>query len=82
MAEYAYNMLKSEHDLICFSDKDESKHGTEIKTRDGRKMMIMPLVDAMQKYRKAKLWVTPAEPLKFEIMNEMFMFMGGTKNKF
>jgi hypothetical protein len=66
-----YSELKGKYNIVCFTDKDKTKHNTAIKMPDGNEFTILPLENALKKFLEAKLWVTPISPLRYEIMYEL-----------
>ena len=69
--EEAYAESKEKCSIVCFADKDKSKHGTAIKMSDGGEYRIMSLDNALRQYPGAKLWIAPAHPLSCEIMYDL-----------
>jgi sulfatase maturation enzyme AslB (radical SAM superfamily) len=71
MAQTAYQRLKDEYNLVCFADKSESKQGTETEMNDGRKMLILSLTDALNRFSDSKIYITALPPLKHEIISDL-----------
>jgi len=68
---YIYSELKKSYNILCIVDKDVNKQGLDIEMPDGIKLKVLSLEDALNRFPGAKLWITPAVPLKYEIMKEL-----------
>ncbi|MCL2722121.1 MAG: hypothetical protein FWD47_12400 [Treponema sp.] len=72
-APMVYSKLSNDgnYNVVCFADKDTAKHSAAVEMCDGKRFAVISLAEAMEKYPKAKFWITPAIPLRFRIIHEL-----------
>jgi len=78
---YVYSELKNVYNIVCIADKDERKQGLEIEMPDVIKLKVFSIEDSLNRFSLAKIWITPAVPVKFEIITELTVMLGIDKER-